>query len=131
MGSVRGRLIATLALLAPMPAMAEVCDKLRPDWTPDDGPVGWLAETALIFTSPPGLVLLALFALAMWRGWRVPLVIVTMAAVALAFLLYVGNGAAMATTGRAEGCIGSQIPAAAFSLGLGVMAFLRFWRRLG
>ena len=135
MGPVRARLIAALALLVPVlipaPALAEVCDKLRPGWEPGSAPVGWLGETLFIFTSPPGLLLLALFALAMWRGWRWLLVIVTLAAVALAFLLYTGNGAEMAVAARIEGCIGSQSPAAALSLLLGVLAFLRFWRRLG
>ncbi len=131
MGPVRGKLIAGLALLVPAPALAEVCDKLRPGWAVADGPVGWLGEMLFTFTSPPGLALLALFGLAMWRGWRWLLVIVTLAAVTLAFLLYVGNGAEMAAMARREGCIGSQTPAAALSLLLGVLAFLRFWKRLG
>ena len=131
MGPVRARLIAALALLVPAPALAEVCDKLRPGWMPGSPPVGWLGETLFTFTSPPGLLLLALFALAMWRGWRWLLVIVTLAAVALAFLLFLGNSAEMAAAARTEGCIGSQNPAAGLSLLLGVVAFLRFWRRLG
>ena len=131
MGPVRARLITALALLSPTPALAEVCDKLRPDWVPGSEAVGWFGEIIFTFTSPPGLALLLLFALAMWRGWRWLLVIVTLAAVALAFLLYVGNGAEMAAAARAEGCIGSQGPAAAVALFLGVLAFLRFWKRLG
>ena len=131
MGSVRGRLITGLALLSPAPALAEVCDKLRPGWVPGSPPVGWFGETLFTFTAPPAILLLALFGLAMWRGWRWLLVIVTLAAVTLAFLLYVGNGAEMAAMARREGCIGSQTPAAALSLLLGVLAFLRFWKRLG
>ena len=131
MGPVRARLIAALALLVPAPALAEVCDKLRPGWVPGSPPVGWFGETLFTFTAPPALLLLALFALAMWRGWRWLLVLVSLAAFALAFLLYVGNGAEMAAAARSEGCIGSQTPAAALSLLLGLLAFLRFWRRLG
>lgn len=131
MGPVRARLIAALALLSPSPALAAVCEQLRPGWVPGAEPVGWLAETLFTFTSPPGLALLALFALAMWRGWRWLLGIVTLAAVALAFLLFVGNGAELAAAARTEGCMGSQTPAAVLSLLLGVRAFLRFWKRLG
>ena len=131
MGPVRGRLIAGLALLVPAPALAEVCDKLRPGWVAADGPVGWFGEMLFTFTSPPGLALLVLFGLAMWRGWRWLLALVSLAAFALAFLLYIGSGAELAALAQAEGCIGAQNPGALLCLFLGVTAFLRFWKRLG
>ncbi|MBA4351189.1 MAG: hypothetical protein C0427_08080, partial [Rhodobacter sp.] len=67
MGPVRGRLIAALALLTltPQAGWAEVCDKTRPGWTLDQGPVTGGAETLYILASPVGLGLVAVIGLAL------------------------------------------------------------------
>ena len=52
-------------------------------------------------------------------------------AIVLPLLLDAERRGRMAAAARAEGCIGSQGPAAAVALFLGVLAFLRFWKRLG
>lgn len=131
MGPVRARLITPMALLSPAPALAEACGQLRPDWVAEAAPVSWVGELIFVFTSPPGIALLVLFGLAMWRGWRWLLALVALAGCALAFLLFLGNSAELAAAARSEGCMGSQNPAAMLSLFLGLLAFLSFWKRLG
>lgn len=109
MGPVRGRLIAAFALL-PLPAGAEVCDKVRPGWTPADGPVGALAEAGYVLTSPVGLILLAFVAVAMvWpRRWLA--VVVALPLLVLAGLLFLARRAEVAVAAMAEGCIGGIGP---------------------
>ena len=77
------------------------------------------------------MVLLTLFALAMWRGWRWLLAIVSLAALALAALIYIGAGASTRAEAMAEGCVGSAYPVAAVLAALAVLAFVRFWQKLG
>ena len=75
MGPLRGRLgLATALLLCGSPAVAEVCDKERPDW--DGLPASALSEAISLFGSPVGLVLLAATAFAIrfrstWGGLAV------------------------------------------------------------
>jgi hypothetical protein len=48
------------ALAASAPANAEVCDKERPSWNPQDGPVSQFDDLALFFSGPMGLTVLAM-----------------------------------------------------------------------
>ena len=109
MGPVRGRLI-TLAALAPLPAMAEVCGEVRPGWTTDHGPIGALAEAGYVLGSPLGLILLAFVVLAMVRPRRWLAVVVALPVLALAGLLFLARGAERAAMAMAEGCIGGIGP---------------------
>jgi hypothetical protein len=110
MGSVRGRLIA-LALLVPQAARAEVCDKTRPGWTLDQGPVTGGAETLYILASPVGLGLVAVMVLALVFPRRWLALLAALPALALAGLLVISRQSEMATLAMKEGCIGSAIPA--------------------
>lgn len=78
MGSIRRRLIWPALLVCPNAALAEVCDKQRPDW--NGAPVSGWAEMLALFQTPAALALilgtaLALrlrnqwFGLAMVVGW--------------------------------------------------------------
>lgn len=110
MGPVRGRLIA-LAMLMPQAAWAEVCDKTRPGWTLDQGPVTGGAETLYILASPIGLGLVAMMVLALVfpRCWLA--LLAALPALALAGLLVISRQSDMAALAMKEGCIGSAIPA--------------------
>lgn len=110
MGSVRRRLIA-LALLVPQAARAEVCDKTRPGWTLDQGPVTGGAETLYILASPVGLGLVAVMVLALVFPRRWLALLAALPALALAGLLVISRQSEMATLAMKEGCIGSAIPA--------------------
>ena len=61
---------AFLGLLAG-PAFAEVCDKVRPKWSPSSGPVNQLQELYFFFSDPLGIILIALSLLALFikRTW--------------------------------------------------------------
>lgn len=109
MGPVRGRLIALLPLL-PLPAQAEVCDKVRPGWTPVDGPVGALAEAGYVLASPVGLILLAFVALAMIWPRRRLAVLAALPLLVLAGLLFLARRADVAVHAMTEGCIGGIGP---------------------
>ena len=110
MGSLRGRLIIA-ALLVPQAAWAEVCDKTRPGWSLDEGPVTGGAETLYILTSPVGLGLLALIVLALVFPRRWLAVVAALPALALAGLLGISRQSDVAAQAVAEGCIGSALPA--------------------
>lgn len=105
MGSFRGGL--TLALL-PTPALAEVCDKERPLWTPG-APATALDEMIALFSSPAALVLLALSVAVVLRrsqwGALTLVVLWTLLSSALAFDL-APDPTGIREMAVAEGCIG-------------------------
>ncbi len=94
-------------MLSASPALAEVCDKIRPGW--DGAPASMLDEAIALMSTPPSLVLLLASALAIrlrhqwgalavligWTIWISLLVFPTPDAAELAAI--------------AEGCIGSPI----------------------
>lgn len=49
-----------LCLIASTPAAAEVCDKVRPAWTPQDGQVGQFEDLVLFLFEPIGLIAIRL-----------------------------------------------------------------------
>jgi len=116
MGPFRRRLtpapvavVATaLLVLGAGPALAEVCDKERPNWSPADGPASGLSETFHVFTTAPGLVLIALFAAALY--FKRPSLWTPTALVAGLLALLTWAGAKLDPTGfyqmaRSEGCV--------------------------
>lgn len=124
MGSFRGRLIGALAAL-PGPAFAEVCDKVRPEWSPTDGPVSALGEVKsllLFFFALP--LALALAATRCPRRWL--LALCTGAALIVAGLLIGGDSEIMAFA-RAEGCVGP--PGLTYAL-LAALPLPGLWRLL-
>jgi hypothetical protein len=55
------RTMASLVcLFASTPAAAEVCDKVRPAWTPQDGPVSQFENLSLFLSEPIGLIAIGL-----------------------------------------------------------------------
>jgi len=57
MGSVRRRLAAATIFLWPSTAWAEVCEKVRPYWTPGSEATAW-GEMIALMSTPPSLFLL-------------------------------------------------------------------------
>lgn len=49
-----------ITMIASTPAVAEVCDKVRPAWNPANGPVTQFEDLALFLTEPIGLIVLGL-----------------------------------------------------------------------
>ncbi|CTQ52724.1 hypothetical protein LP7551_01244 [Roseibium album] len=43
-------------------AIAEVCDKVRPEWSPSDGPLNQIGDFLLTFGSVPGITFIAFVA---------------------------------------------------------------------
>jgi hypothetical protein len=124
MGPFRGRLIA-LALLAPQAAWAEVCDKTRPDWTPDQGPVTGGGETLYILASPVGLGLLAVMVLALIFPRRWLAILAALPALALAGLLVISRQSDIAALAMQEGCIGTAMPAVVLLVLAAAMVLVR------
>lgn len=93
--------------LLPGAASAEVCDKVRPLWTPGTEATVWTEMIALMGT-PPSLVLLILTAVAvrfrhewgalvlvlLWTGW-------------ISMVVFYGSDGDIQAAAVAEGCIGS------------------------
>ncbi|MDU8944421.1 hypothetical protein [Ovoidimarina sediminis] len=100
---------ATLALmLAPLPALAEVCDKVRPLWEPGAPATGW-DELLGLMATPPSLALLILSAAAIRFGhqWLVLTAVVGWSI----WVSFVAMSApdAIRQQAIAEGCIGSPV----------------------
>lgn len=104
MGPIRGRL--TLALLAPSPAWAEVCDKARPGW--DGVPVTAWQEALTLMTSPAALILLmlSLIALRFRSAWGA--LAVTVLWTGLVTLVSMVDISGLRDAAMTEGCIGSS-----------------------
>ena len=64
MGPLRRRLTLCTAF-APSQALAEVCDKARPNWSPADGPVTIWTDPLFPLTNPVTLAILAIAAIAL------------------------------------------------------------------
>lgn len=104
MGPLRRGLI--LALL-PSAAQAEVCDKIRPLWTPGTDATAW-GELIALMGTPPSLVLLLLSALALRfrHEWGALIVVVLWTGWASLVVFY-GGDADIQAAALQEGCIGS------------------------
>lgn len=119
--------VAAAVALPASSALAEVCDKERPDWAPADGPVGQLGETigilAGLLSSGPGIAILAVLLLPLlWRNRGLSL-----ASAALAALMAFGLAAAwlerdpVYEAALAEGCRTAPI------LPIALLALLCLW----
>jgi hypothetical protein len=93
--------------LLPAGAWAEVCDKVRPFWTPGTEATA-LNELIHLAASPASLLLLLLSALAIafrsqWGG----LLVVIFWTIWVSVILYVETGGEVRQIAVAEGCVGS------------------------
>ena len=105
MGPLRRGLIF-LIFCAPSAAFAEVCDKVRPTWTPGTQATGWSELIALMGT-PPSLILLVLSALAIrFRHQWGALVVVVLWAIWVS-LVAMSAPDEIRQMAINEGCIGS------------------------
>ena len=96
-----------VCLITSTPASAEVCDKVRPAWTPQDGPVSQFENLALFLFEPIGLIAigLTLGALLIRSAW--------FSAVAIVILMLMGaltvstwsEGDDVISFAISEGCI--------------------------
>lgn len=100
------RHLATLAcIIAPMSAMAEVCDKERPNW--DGLPISGFAEALTQFSSPAALFLLAASALAIrFRNQWAALAVMLLWTGLISIITMIDPSGVNAAA-RAEGCAGS------------------------
>lgn len=103
MGPLRNGLI--LAVL-PGPAWAEVCDKIRPMWTPGTPATAW-DEMLHLLASPISLALLAATALAVrFRSQWGALGVVVAWTVWTSLIAFADDDDAVQQLATAEGCIG-------------------------
>lgn len=98
-------LIALACIAAPLPALAEVCDKERPNW--DGLPVSGLAEALSLFSSPAGLVLLAASALVIRFRNQWAALITMLLWTGLISVITMIDPTGINEAARAEGCTGS------------------------
>ena len=104
-------LTVLLCLIASTPAVAEVCDKARPIWKPQDGPIGQFEDLALFLFEPVGLIAagLTLVALLLKNAWfSVAVIAVLMLLVAVNVGMWRGADD-ITSAAIAEGCITTPI----------------------
>ncbi len=72
-----------ITMIASTPAVAEVCDKVRPAWNPADGPVTQFEDLALFFFEPLGLIVLvcAIAAVLLRKIWLTVFVVTLLVAI--------------------------------------------------
>jgi hypothetical protein len=108
MGSVRGELIVIASALPGGPALAEVCDKVRPDWVPQDGPVTLPGEIWLQLSFWPWMIIVAFTVTALgMRSKALLLVASVLCLVALGFYWWTEDPY-IATLAINEGCAGPR-----------------------
>lgn len=105
----RGLILSFIMMFTAVPAVAEVCDKMRPDWNPADGPAGAFGEAITLLTSPWALLTIAFIVAAYFLRQA----ILAHAAIALATSLMVVLAviplliaSPILEAARTEGCVG-------------------------
>jgi len=106
MGSLRRGLSAASLWLLASPALAEVCETHRPDWSSQDGPVSGLGEALHLFTSLPGLAILGAFVLALTRGRPLDWLLASFLPVVVGAALAYGATGEITLAMQQEGCAG-------------------------
>ncbi len=107
-------------VLVPGAAFAEVCDKLRPDWS--GGPVSAFQELFNLAATPPALLLLVVSALVIRfrHQWGALAVVVLWTVYASALTMFDPTG--LRAPALVEGCVGSPalfiVTVAAICVGL-------------
>lgn len=126
-----GRISLGAALVLPGPAFAQACEKLRPGWTLQDGPLGPVQEWAAMAASLPGLILLGLFLFALFLRFRVLMALSLFLTGVMAAMLLTApmwDGDTLAGAARAEGCLGPPWMAGLWFGVMSVFTLLR-WPR--
>lgn len=103
---------STFYLLLMSPAYAEVCDKVRPNWNPENGRVTQYEEILYFFSTPFGAGLLALIIVAFfikkfWFSFVCSLAILLTALIIFADWFWLGD--TVANYAYLEGCLVSPI----------------------
>lgn len=105
-------LLGWLVAIAPLPAIAEVCDKEMPRWDPANGPAGPWDTLVFAAMSPVGVILFFFVLLALlWRKvWTAALGAFVVTALGAMVLLDWLNPGSFAMDARLEGCFGPPAP---------------------
>lgn len=111
--------LAVTALMLAPPALAQVCDVERPDWSIENGPVDMTGEALFHVLSPPWIALAILLIVAFtlrnrWLSLAVGLIALVMVPMMLA-----GDLTGISAEARLEGCMG---PASASATAWGLLA---------
>ena len=104
----RGLSAAALSLLA-SPALANVCETHRPDWSPQDGPVSAIGELFHMFTTLPGLAILGAFVLALTRGRPLDWLLASFLPVVVGAALAYGETGDTTIAMQQQGCAGPSV----------------------
>ncbi len=98
----------TLATLIPGPALAEVCHKLRPNWTPGTPTPAW-QEAIYLFTMLPSLLLLAASAIVIFKRSQWGALAVVLLWSGLVTFVTFASEHMTSSLAISQGCIGSPI----------------------
>ena len=117
----------TAAMFWANAALAEVCDKVRPNWHPGDSVAFY--DPYLLAYHPMGIAVAILMIAAIWvRNCTMSVILVSVAILVVLRQLWFADGVAMSA--RAEGCIAQPYLMTCFILAVGV-AIIAFCRVKG
>ncbi len=130
LGLLKRSWVTVLGVIASTPVAAEVCDKVRPDWNPADGPVNQLEDLALFFVEPLGLLVLALTlaAVLLRKAWLAAIVVTLLVAiVGLSISTWI-EADDVTDFAILEGCIAAPILTNITLIALGTIILVTTWR---
>jgi hypothetical protein len=131
MGPVRGRLIFFLGAVAGSPALAEVCDKMRPNFPTGLGRVSAVAEIAealAVLLAPIGVIVILLWLASMFTRNFVPAVLTCLVAGLYGWIIWEDHKTEIWQAAIREGCAGNPIlvfPALGLLSYFAIMAVIR------
>ena len=127
MGPVRGRLTLAAAVL-PTPALAKVCDKVRPDWNGVPSTVWDELQYQIMQPENVFLILLVLALASIPQLWTVFLALVVATLFGFLFIqpdpLFLND---LQWEGYREGCIGDPLLWYAVWVAIGLALIVRLW----
>ena len=120
-----------VGMTASTPAVAEVCDKVRPAWNPANGPINQFEDLILFFIEPLGLIVLGLTiaAILLRKIWLTAIVITLLFAVAALNISTWIEADDVTNFAILEGCITAPVLTTTVLIAICAIILTTTWRR--
>ncbi|MDX8355656.1 hypothetical protein SLH47_25130 [Cognatiyoonia sp. IB215182] len=117
-------------MMASTPAVAEVCDKVRPAWNPANGPINQFEDLALFFIEPLGLIVLVLTiaAILLRKIWLTAIVVALLFAVTALNISTWIEADDVTNFAISEGCIAAPVLTTITLIAICAIILTNTWR---